>query len=214
MGIDRAGFPFIGGALLVAAATALAGFPRTAIVPLVFALFFAFFFRDPERTPAAADGEVLSPADGRVLVAGPAEGDGAPPGTWLQVSIFLSPMDVHVNRIPVGGRVSRVIVMPGRFLPAYRTEAASQNERTEIWIERAGQTIVCRQVVGVLARRIVCRIAEGDEVETGQRYGLMKFGSRMDVYLPPDSTISVRAGERVLGGVTRLGRLRGSERPD
>jgi len=118
MGIDRAGFPFIGGALLVAAAVALAGFPRTAVVPLVLALFFLFFFRDPDRTPTAAEGEVVSPADGRVLVAGPAESAGAPPGTWQQVSIFLSPMDVHVNRIPVGGRVSRVIVTPGETVPA------------------------------------------------------------------------------------------------
>jgi phosphatidylserine decarboxylase len=213
MGIDRAGFPFIGGALAVAAVTALVGLPRLAVIPLVLALFFAFFFRDPERVPDAGDGDVLSPADGRVLVAGPAETESAPAGTWQQVSIFLSPMDVHVNRIPVGGRVSRVIVTPGRFLPAYRSEAASQNERTEIWIERAGQTIVCRQVVGVLARRIVCRVAEGASVEAGQRYGLMKFGSRMDVYLPPDATVSVRVGDRVIGGVTRLGRLRGAERP-
>jgi phosphatidylserine decarboxylase len=212
MGIDRAGLPFIGTAVVAAALTALAGFPRLALAPLVLAFFFAFFFRDPHRDPAASVGEVLSPADGRVLVAGAAEHDGAPPGTWQQVSIFLSPMDVHVNRIPVGGRVTRVMVTPGRFLPAYRTEAASQNERTEIWIERAGQTIVSRQVVGMLARRIVCRVAEGAEVETGQRYGLMKFGSRMDVYLPPDATIVVRVGDRVVGGVTRLAWLRDAQR--
>ena len=154
---------------------------------------------------------MISPADGRVLVAGPAESAGAPVGTWQQVSIFLSPMDVHVNRVPIGGRVTRVLETPGRFLPAYRPEAASQNERTEIWIERAGQTIVCRQVVGLLARRIVCRLAEGAQVETGQRYGIMKFGSRMDIYLPPDATIAVHVGDRVLSGVTRIARL-GSER--
>jgi phosphatidylserine decarboxylase len=146
-----------------------------------------------------------------VLVAGPAQGESTPPGTWQQVSIFLSPLDVHVNRVPVGGRVTRVMETPGRFLPAYRSEAASQNERTEIWIERAGQTIVCRQVVGVLARRIVCRLGEGAQVEAGQRYGIMKFGSRMDIYLPPDATITVQVGDRVLGGLTRIARL-GSER--
>jgi phosphatidylserine decarboxylase len=209
MGIDRAGFPFIGGAIFAAAALGAFGFPRTAVAACILAAFFVFFFRDPDRQATPSPADVLSPADGRVLVAGPAETDGAPAGTWQQVSIFLSPLDVHVNRVPVGGRVSRVTVTPGRFLPAYRTEAASQNERTEIWIERAGQTIVCRQVVGVLARRIVCRLTEGAQVETGQRYGIMKFGSRMDIYLPPDATIVVHVGDRVIGGVTRVARLGG-----
>jgi phosphatidylserine decarboxylase len=209
MSIDRAGFPFIGGALIVAVTLAAFGFHRTALIPLVLAGFFLFFFRDPDREASYAPGDVVSPADGRVLVAGAAESAGAPPGTWQQVSIFLSPLDVHVNRVPVGGRVTRVRVTPGRFLPAYRSEAASQNERTEIWIERAGQTIVCRQVVGVLARRIVCRLGEGAQVETGQRYGIMKFGSRMDIYLPPGATITVHVGDRVLGGMTRIARLGG-----
>jgi phosphatidylserine decarboxylase len=207
MSIDRAGFPFIGGAVLVALLLAAFGFFGTAIVPLGLAAFFLFFFRDPARQTVHTPGDVISPADGRVLVAGPAQSEGAPPGTWQQVSIFLSPMDVHVNRIPIGGRVTRVVETPGRFLPAYRAEAATQNERTEIWIERAGQTIVCRQVVGLLARRIVCRLAEGAEVETGQRYGIMKFGSRMDLYLPPDARIAVHVGDRVLSGVTRIARL-------
>lgn len=209
MNIDRAGLPFIGGALIVALLLTAFGFFWTAIVPFVLAGFFVFFFRDPDRQTAHTPGDVISPADGRVLVAGPAERAGAPPGTWQQVSIFLSPMDVHVNRVPIGGRVTRVLQTPGRFVPAYRAEAASQNERTEIWIERAGQTIVCRQVVGVLARRIVCRLAEGAEVETGQRYGIMKFGSRMDIYLPPDATVAVQVGDRVLSGVTRIARLHG-----
>ena len=99
---------------------------------------------------------VLSPADGRVLVAGAAEA-AAPPGAWQQVSIFLSPMDVHVNRMPASGRVTRVTYTPGRFLPAYRHDAATVNERSEVWIDHGGQTIVARQIVGVLARRVVCR---------------------------------------------------------
>lgn len=212
MSIDRAGLPFIGSAFFVALLLAAFGFFWAAVVPLVLAAFFVFFFRDPDRQTAHEAGDVMSPADGRVLVAGPAESAGAPPGTWQQVSIFLSPMDVHVNRVPMGGRVTRIVETPGRFLPAYRHEAASQNERTEIWIERAGQTIVCRQVVGMLARRIVCRLAEGAEVETGQRYGIMKFGSRMDIYLPPDAMITVHVGDRVLSGVTRIARLGGERR--
>ena len=159
MSIDRAGFPFIGGAILVGLLLAAFGFYGTAIVPFVLAAFFVFFFRDPDRLAIHAPGEVISPADGRVLVAGPAESAGAPPGEWQQISIFLSPMDVHVNRVPDWRAASRECSFtPGRFLPAYRAEAASQNERNEIWIEHGGQTIVCRQVVGILARRIVCRL--------------------------------------------------------
>jgi phosphatidylserine decarboxylase len=166
-----------------------------------------YFFRDPDRHSQAGPDDILSPADGRVLVAGDAEPAGAPAGTWRQISIFLSPVDVHVNRIPLGGRVTRVSYTPGKFLPAYRAEAASQNERNEIWIEHNGQTIICRQVVGVLARRILCRVGEGAEVTAGQRYGIMKFGSRMDLYLPPDATLTVRVGDRVRSGETTLARL-------
>ena len=207
MGIDRAGAPFIGGAALVALIVAVSGHGLWASPFVVLTLFFLYFFRDPDRRVAAAPNEVVSPADGRVLVAGEAEPAGSPPGTWLQISIFLSPADVHVNRVPVAGLVTRVARTAGRFLPAYRAEAASQNERTEIWIDRGGQTIVVRQVVGMLARRIVCRVHEGDRVETGQRYGIMKFGSRMDIYLPPDATITTHVGDRVRGGETVLARL-------
>jgi phosphatidylserine decarboxylase len=169
---------------------------------LLLAGFFAFFFRDPDRRVAAQENAVLSPADGRVLVAGPAHPDAAPAGTWQQVSIFLSPMNVHVNRVPASGRVTRVSYTPGRFLAAFRPEAATANERSEIWIERGTQTIVARQIVGVLARRVVCRLEPGASVRAGDRYGIMKFGSRMDVFLPPDAEIRVAVGDRVRGGET------------
>ena len=126
----------------------------------------------------------------------------APPGTWLQISIFLSPMDVHVNRIPASGRVTRVAYSPGRFLPAYRAAAATDNERSEIWIDHGGQMIVARQIVGVLARRVVCRVQAGADVRAGDRFGIMKFGSRMDVFLPPAAEITVQVGQMVRGGET------------
>jgi phosphatidylserine decarboxylase len=203
MRFDRAGFPFIGGAWLIALiAWSYAG--RGFAIPFVaLGAFFAFFFRDPERTSPADAHAVLSPADGRVLVAGAAEPGAAPPGEWQQISIFLSPMDVHVNRIPASGRVTRVSHTPGRFLPAYRHEAATVNERSEVWVDRGnGQMVVARQIVGILARRVVCRAQIGDEVRAGQRFGIMKFGSRMDVFVPPAATITVRVGEMVRGGET------------
>jgi len=206
--LDPAGYPFIGAALAVALIAGAAAGWAWALPFGALALFFAFFFRDPDRVPPGPDGPggtddlVLSPADGRVMIAGPALPDAAPPGTWQQVTIFLSPMDVHVNRIPVGGRVTRVSYTPGKFLPAYREDAGSANERSEIWIDHRGQTIVARQIVGVLARRVVCRAQHGAEVRAGERFGIMKFGSRMDVFLPPGATLRVRVGDRVRGGET------------
>jgi phosphatidylserine decarboxylase len=202
MRLDPAGWPFIGGAVLLAVVSGAAVGWLLAAPFLALGLFFAFFFRDPERaSPAAADA-VISPADGRVLVAGEAVATAAPPGAWLQISIFLSPTDVHVNRIPASGRVTRVSLTPGRFLPAYRHDAATVNERSEIWIDHDGQPIVARQIVGILARRVVCRVQEGATVRAGERYGIMKFGSRMDIFLPTTAEIRVKVGDVVRGGET------------
>ena len=167
--------------------------------------FFAFFFRDPERVPptgAGAEHVVVSPADGKVLIAGQAIEGAAPPGAWQLVSIFLSPMDVHVNRIPASGRVTRVSYIPGRFLPAYRHDAGTINERSEVWVDHGGQPVVARQIVGFLARRVVCRAKVGDEVHAGDRFGVMKFGSRMDDFVPATASIRVQVGQMVRGAET------------
>jgi phosphatidylserine decarboxylase len=193
--------------------SALAGFPPVAFVFVGLGGFFLFFFRDPERRPPAGAHVVLSPADGRVLVAGPALATAAPPGTWQQISVFLSPMDVHVNRIPASGRVTQVTYKRGRFLPAYRHDAGAANERSEIWIEHCGQNVVARQIVGILARRVVCRVDPGAEVRAGQRFGIMKFGSRMDVFVPLDATLAVAVGDVVRGGETVIAMLHCDEGP-
>jgi len=209
MGIDRAGAPFIGGAIVLAAAAAYWGSWWWAVPFVGLAAFMAFFFRDPDRRATAGPLVVLSPADGRVMVAGPGQPTVAPAGDWQQVSIFLSPMDVHINRVPFGGRLTRVTYQAGRFLPAYRPESGAQNERTELWVERDGRTVVFRQVVGLLARRVVCRVREGDVVETGDRFGLMKFGSRMDVFVAPDARLLVKAGDVVRAAETPLAEFPG-----
>lgn len=207
MKIDRAGLPFITAALVSALGLLIADRPGWALICALVALFFMFFFRDPDRQTPAGERLVVSPADGRVLVAGQASEAGAPVGDWLQVSIFLSPLDVHINRVPVSGRVGKIEHRPGRFLPAYRPQA-SANERTEFSIDAGGQTIIVRQIVGVLARRVVCRLTEGRQVSAGERCGLMKFGSRMDVFLPPTAELRVRVGDRVRGGETVLAVLK------
>jgi phosphatidylserine decarboxylase len=137
------------------------------------------------------------------MIAGPSDGRWAPPGDWLQVTIFLSPVDVHINRTPVEGRITRVEYRPGKFLPAY-DEGSNDNELNELWIDSNGRTVVVRQVVGILARRIVCRVVEGQRLARGERIGLMKFGSRMDVFLPTDATLRVSVGQRVVAGETVL----------
>jgi phosphatidylserine decarboxylase len=206
MRIDPAGWPFVLGGLTVALLSWLTGGPIFALIFGVVTLFFLFFFRDPERQHSAADWAVVSPADGRVMVAGDPTGT-PPPGTPRQITIFLSPMDVHVNRMPVSGRVAAVKYHPGRFLPAYRAEAGDLNEYTEVTIDHDGQRVVIRQIVGILARRIVCRVQEGDIVKAGGRFGVMKFGSRMDVFLPPGSAIQTHVGAKVVGGVTVIATL-------
>jgi phosphatidylserine decarboxylase len=207
MRIDPAGWPFVLGAAAAGLAPGLlVGWPW-AVPGLLLALLFAFFFRDPDRRVPSLSDAVLSPADGRVMVAGAPAGSNVPSGTWQQVSIFLSPMDVHVNRIPIAGRVTHVEFHPGSFLPAYRREAGDLNEYTEIWLDHGPQTIVVRQIVGLLARRIVCRTRVGATVEAGERYGVMKFGSRMDLFIPADATLRVAAGDRVTAGITVLAEL-------
>jgi phosphatidylserine decarboxylase len=211
--IDPAGYPFIGIALVAAVLVGSFWSWAYAIPLFILAGFFLFFFRDPERRVSDTPAVVLSPADGRVMVAGPVTQQTVPPGTWQQISIFLSPMDVHVNRIPVSGRVTKVQYHPGRFLPAYKAEAGDMNEYTEVAIDHFGQTIVFRQIVGILARRIVCRAREGDLVKAGDRFGVMKFGSRMDIFLPATATILVKPNDKVVAGITMIATLAGFDDP-
>lgn len=206
--IDPAGWPFVIGGLIAAIVFGFLLSPILGFVLLALTTFFLFFFRDPDRPVNAPDSAVISPADGRVMVAGPSASQSFPPAEWQQISIFLSPMDVHVNRLPAGGLVKKVEYHPGRFLPAYRADAGDLNEYTEVVLDHGGQTIVVRQIVGILARRIVCRVKQGDMVRAGDRMGVMKFGSRMDVFLPQTATIATKVGAKVVGGVTVIATLK------
>lgn len=207
MRIDPAGWPFVLGGLALGITLLWLIHALAGVAVLVLTTFFLFFFRDPERVADVADSAVVSPADGRVMVAGTPTVQAFPAKEWQQISIFLSPTDVHVNRMPVSGRVTHVEYHPGRFLPAYRSDAGDLNEFTEVRVDHQGTTVVVRQIVGILARRIVCRVKEGDQVRAGDRFGVMKFGSRMDIFIPAASILQTSVGAKVVGGVTVLATL-------
>ena len=201
----KEGIPFIVLFLVPAAIFAFVGWWVAAAACLLLAAFMAYFFRDPERDCPIDDRIIVSPADGRVVVVTPVE-----PGrkeSPTQISIFLSPMDVHINRSPIAGEITEVVYKPGAFHVASRDIASVENEQNIITLRGARTTVVVRQIAGVLARRVVLWKKKGDRVSLGERIGLMKFSSRMDVVAPPEVEVLVKPGERVTGGVTVIGRV-------
>jgi len=189
------------------AATVLVGWfaqPAWAVVPLMLALFFLWFFRDPERVIPDAAGAVVSPGDGKVTDASIVTVDGQ---KQARISIFLSVFDVHVNRSPVAGIVGEVRYQRGQFLNAMNQTSAEQNEQNIVRLEGDGQVVVFKQIAGLLARRIVFYPKVGDRLERGQRVGLIKFGSRVDVLFDAAAELQVKVGDRVRGGASVLAYL-------
>lgn len=210
----RAGIPFIAAA--AAAALLLGLFSQTLMwLALAFALFCAYFFRDPARTAPTRAGLVVAPADGRVVSVAeavpPAElGLGAAP-RW-RVAIFLSVLDVHVNRSPVDATITRIAYHPGKFLNAAADKASDENERNGLALALAdGRTLGVVQIAGLIARRIVCEVKEGEALAAGQRFGLIRFGSRTDLYLPEGVVPLVAEGQRMIGAETVIADLMSAE---
>jgi phosphatidylserine decarboxylase len=202
--IAREGWPFILGSAAIAVGLRLTGHRRLALPFWAASLASLGFFRDPEREiPAVANG-VLAPADGRVLGVEDAVDPFVGPST--RVSIFLSPLDVHVNRAPIAGLVVDVIYTPGRFVAAYDADAGD-NERCAVRLQGDAARVTVVQIAGVVARRIVCRVGSGDKLAAGERFGMIRFGSRTDCYVPRGSDVRVRPGDRVIGGITVIGLL-------
>jgi phosphatidylserine decarboxylase len=199
------GWPFIVIPAAIAAGLAVMGRRRLALPFAGAALASAGFFRDPEREVPAIAGAVLSPADGRVTSVDEAIDDFVGPA--VRVSIFLSPLDVHVNRSPLGARVAATRYRPGKFVAAYKAEAGEVNESMTLHLQGDGARVTVMQIAGVVARRIVCRVAEGDKLAAGERFGMIRFGSRTDCYMPHGTLVRVQPGEKVVGGVTVIGEL-------
>ena len=204
------GVPFV---LATAAATVAVYFvwPKSvplAVTGLLLTVFVAWFFRDPERVTPGEPGAVISPADGKVVFCGE-----CPPGRYnaepgKKVSVFMSVFDVHVNLAPVSGKVTAVRYNPGKFFAANVDKASLENEQNGVSLEtQGGQTVSYVQIAGLIARRIVCRLSEGDTVKQGQRVGMIRFGSRVDIVLPASATLRVRMGDRVRAGESVVGVL-------
>src|SRR5580692_8516022 len=183
--------------------------PLWALPALLLAAFFLWFFRDPDRVVPGEAGALVSPADGKVTDISPVILNGAP---QLRISIFLNVFDVHVNRSPMGGVIREVRYQRGKFVNAMNAASAEQNEQNVVTVEGEGQTVVFKQIAGLLARRIVFNKKVGDRVKRGERVGLIKFGSRVDVLLDSSASIEVKIGDRVKGGSTVLAHLK-AERP-
>jgi len=203
--IAREGYSFILLFTVVTLIIALLGTFLLAIPFFILTLFMAFFFRDPERTIEKKDGVFYSPADGKVIFIGETREDELLKDKALMVSIFMSPFNVHINRIPCDGVVKDVRHYPGRFYAAYKENSSIANEHITMLIEGRDGMVVVRQVAGFLARRAVCKVKPGDSIIQGQRYGMIKFSSRVDIYLPLNTNIEVKLNDKVKAGETIIG---------
>jgi phosphatidylserine decarboxylase len=200
----RDGIPWVAVPIALALVPMLFGYWVVAIPFIVVAAFMAFFFRDPRRTVPSGQGIIVAPADGRVTRVRIAGGDNE---TESLVSIFLSPLDVHVNRSPIAGTIQKIEYTSGKFLMATNERSRTENEQNTLTI--AGEEIIvkCSQIAGILARRIVCWKREEERVECGERFGMIKFGSRTDVIMPSTVEVLVKEGMHVRGGVTIIGKI-------
>jgi len=206
--VAREGFPFIGAGAGVTLICALLGLVVPAVIFGLLTLFITSFFRDPDRKPDGPEGSFYSPADGRIVKIARLTGSDNPlHEPCVLTSIFMTIFNVHVNRVVTDGRVTSIRYEPGKFFAANRDKASEQNERNLVTLETPdGRSLVIVQVAGLVARRIACWVAKGDRVAAGQRFGLIRFGSRLDVYLPEGTEIYVEMGQKVKAGTSVLGR--------
>jgi phosphatidylserine decarboxylase len=206
--IVREGLPFVAAAGVPAVAAGVLGWTGIASAFGAVALFTAWFFRNPQRSAPKSDRAVVAPGDGKIVEICEEDEPRFLKDKSVRISIFLNIFDVHVNRIPCDGTVEQVAYQPGRFLVASRPEATLQNEQNALLIRAVeGTKVLCVQIAGLIARRIVCWVTPGETVACGERFGLIRFGSRMDVFLPLGTKVHVKVGEHVKGGETLLGEL-------
>ena len=204
--IAKEGLPFIGIGAGAASAAFLAGWSATGAVFLALTVFTVWFFRNPPRRVPAGESVVISPADGRVVQIEKVDEQRILKEERVKISIFLNIFNVHINRVPCAGRVVDILYNPGKFFAASVPKASLENEQNALVLERpSGERILCVQIAGLIARRIVCWVKKGDRLQAGARFGLIRFGSRVDLYLPVETRLRVKVGDKVKGGETILG---------
>ena len=203
--LAREGYPFILASIFVTIVTWLAGLCVAGYIFLGITVFIVSFFRDPERYIPSGEDSIVSPADGKVIVVKRVTEGRILKAEAIQISIFMNVFNVHVNRVPASGRVSEVFYNPGKFFSADKDKASLENEQNALLIEAEnGKKFAVNQIAGLIARRIVCYAKKGDMIEKGKRFGMIRFGSRLDVYLPVDCRVNVKEGDRVLAGSSIL----------
>lgn len=206
--IAAAGYPFIGAAAFATAVFALLGLTVAALIGLVVTGCIGMFFRDPDRVVPNGPGVVVSPADGRVIKSETVDNTPYFDGKCRKISIFMSVLNVHVNRVPHEGRIEKISYHPGKFVSANLDKASAENEHNAVFLQTdQGARLCFVQIAGLVARRILCRIQAGDRVARGQRFGMICFGSRLDVYLPMETQLAVNIGDKVQSGHSVLGVL-------
>ena len=206
--VARPGLPIITGCAFTTAVLALLGLTVPTLLALAITFFVVYFFRDPDRVVPNAAGKVVSPADGKVIAVETVDETPFYAAGCKKISIFMSVFNVHVNRIPYEGTVKKIAYHPGKFIAANRNKASSDNERNAIFLEtEEGSHITVVQIAGLIARRIICTVESKQSVRRGQRLGMICFGSRVELFVPPDTEIGVAVGEHVKAGVTILGVL-------
>ena len=206
--VAGAGYPFIFVAAFTTVILALLGLTTLTIIGLVVTLCICGFFRDPDRVIPDEEGVVVSPADGKVIIAGPVEQSPYYDGPAFKISVFMSVFNVHVNRVPFSGKVNSIDYYPGKFFSANLDKASQQNEHNAVSIEMDnGKPLCVVQIAGLIARRIICYINPGDQLLRGQRFGLICFGSRLDIFLPTEINLKVAVGDKVKAGTSILGQF-------
>ena len=207
--VASAGYPFIIAAAFTTVVLALLGLTILALISLVVTFSICGFFRDPDRIIPDIRGAVVSPADGKIIAASIVDNTSYYTGTAMKISIFMSLFNVHVNRVPSDGLVKKISYYPGKFFSANLDKASLENEHNAVFIDMEnGKALCVVQIAGLIARRIICKIQPGDRLVRGQRFGLICFGSRLDVYLPADIKLKVTVGDKVKAGASILGQFK------
>jgi phosphatidylserine decarboxylase len=205
--VAKAGYPFIFASAFATAVFALLGVVSLSVLGLLVTGFICFFFRDPDRLVPTGEGLIVSPADGKVIKVEPVEQTAYFEGACKRVSVFMSVFNVHVNRAPHEGTIRQVDYYPGKFFSANLDKASKENEHNALLLESpAGKPVAFVQIAGLVARRIICAVQPGDAVKRGQRFGMICFGSRLDIYLPPDTETRVTVGDKVQAGSSIIAR--------